>query len=152
MCSFHARRSQKRKKDCQLKQLFALLGSARVKAVRDYVGEIDHSLLSHLIFFTLMEYLIVVWFRLKFLFFRWLICLKKIRLLLCLKWLSWARITCVQSFSDIRRCLYEYHDPMLIFFSNRPFFQWRFLPNVLPIWTSLTRYGGLILVSSQCFI
>ena len=39
--SFYACRSQKRKKDRQLKLLFALLGSARVKAARKHVGEID---------------------------------------------------------------------------------------------------------------
>ena len=31
-CSFYARRSQKRKKDCQVKQFFVLLGSSSVKA------------------------------------------------------------------------------------------------------------------------
>ena len=39
--SFYVRRSQKRKKDSQVWQLFALLGSARVKAARKYVDEID---------------------------------------------------------------------------------------------------------------
>ena len=39
--SFYARRSQKRKKDSQLKLLFALLGSASVKAARKLVDEID---------------------------------------------------------------------------------------------------------------
>ena len=36
-------RSQKRQKDSQLKQLFALLGSAAVKAVYKHVDEIDPS-------------------------------------------------------------------------------------------------------------
>ena len=37
----YARRSQKRQKDSQVKQLFALLGSACVKAARKHVDEID---------------------------------------------------------------------------------------------------------------
>ena len=41
MSSFYARRSQKRKTDSQVKQLFALLGSASVKVARKHVGEID---------------------------------------------------------------------------------------------------------------
>ena len=39
--SFYVCRSQKRQKDSQLKQLFALSGSVGVKAARKYVGEID---------------------------------------------------------------------------------------------------------------
>ena len=39
--SFYARRSQKGQKDSQVKQLFALLGSACVKDVRKHVDEID---------------------------------------------------------------------------------------------------------------
>ena len=39
--SFYSRRSQKRKKDSQVKQLLALLGSARVKAAHIHVDEID---------------------------------------------------------------------------------------------------------------
>ena len=45
--SFYVRRSQKRKKDTQLKQLFALSGSACVKAVSKHVGEIDDWSKSH---------------------------------------------------------------------------------------------------------
>ena len=41
MSSFDAHRSQKGKKDIQLKQLFALSGSACVKAARKHVNEID---------------------------------------------------------------------------------------------------------------
>ena len=41
MCSFYACRSQKCKKDSQLKQLFALLGSVGVKAAYKHVDEID---------------------------------------------------------------------------------------------------------------
>ena len=41
MRSFYVRRSQKCKKDSQLKQLFALLGSAGVKAGRKHIDEID---------------------------------------------------------------------------------------------------------------
>ena len=41
MCSFYARSSQKRKKDSQLKQHFALLGSASVKAAHKHIDEID---------------------------------------------------------------------------------------------------------------
>ena len=40
MHSFYARRSQKRKKT-QLKQLFAILGSAGIKASRKHIDEID---------------------------------------------------------------------------------------------------------------
>ena len=39
--SFYASRFQKCKKDSQLKQLFALSGSASVKTARKQVGEID---------------------------------------------------------------------------------------------------------------
>ena len=39
--TFYARRSQKPKKDSQLKQLFALLGPAEVKATCKHVDEID---------------------------------------------------------------------------------------------------------------
>ena len=39
--SFYARRSQKCKKDSQLKLLFVLLGSARVKALQQNIDEID---------------------------------------------------------------------------------------------------------------
>ena len=39
--SFYVPRSQKPQKDGQLKQLFALLGSAGVKAVHKHVDEID---------------------------------------------------------------------------------------------------------------
>ena len=39
--SFYARRSQKRKKDSQLKQLFVLAGSVGIKAVCKHVDEID---------------------------------------------------------------------------------------------------------------
>ena len=42
--SFYAYRSQKRQKDCQVKQIFALSGSAWVKAARKHVGEIDQEL------------------------------------------------------------------------------------------------------------
>ena len=38
---FYVRRSQKRKKESQLKQLFALSGSACLKALRKHIGEID---------------------------------------------------------------------------------------------------------------
>ena len=41
MSNFYTRRSQKHYKDSQLKQLFALLGSACVKAARKHVDEID---------------------------------------------------------------------------------------------------------------
>ena len=41
MRSFYVRRSKKRKKDSQLKQLFALLGSVCLKDARKHVGEID---------------------------------------------------------------------------------------------------------------
>ena len=41
MSSFYLRRSHKCKKDSQVKQLFALLGSARVKALRKNINEID---------------------------------------------------------------------------------------------------------------
>ena len=41
--SFYAQRFQKRKKDSQLKQLFALLGSAGIKAAHKHVDEIDPS-------------------------------------------------------------------------------------------------------------
>ena len=41
MGSFYMRRSQKCKKDSQLKQLFALLGSACIKAACKHVGEIE---------------------------------------------------------------------------------------------------------------
>ena len=41
MCSFYARRSQKGKKESQLKQLFALSGSAGVKAERKHIDEIN---------------------------------------------------------------------------------------------------------------
>ena len=37
------RRSQKRKNDSQLKQLFALLGSAGVKVACEHINEIDPS-------------------------------------------------------------------------------------------------------------
>ena len=40
--SFYASRSQKRKKDSQVKQLFELFGSVCVKAGRRHVDEIDH--------------------------------------------------------------------------------------------------------------
>ena len=46
--SFYTRRSQKLKKDSQVKQLFALSGSAGVKAVHEHVDEIDP---SHLVFY-----------------------------------------------------------------------------------------------------
>ena len=39
--SFYALRSQKRRKDSQVKQLFALSGSVCLKAARKFVGEID---------------------------------------------------------------------------------------------------------------
>ena len=39
--SFYARGSQKRKKDSQIKQLFALLGPVCLNAARKHVGEID---------------------------------------------------------------------------------------------------------------
>ena len=39
--SFYAQRSQKRITDCQVKQLFALLGSVCVKAASKHVDEID---------------------------------------------------------------------------------------------------------------
>ena len=39
--SFYTHRSQKRQKDSQVKQLFALSGSACVKAARKHVDEID---------------------------------------------------------------------------------------------------------------
>ena len=42
--SFYTFRSQKRKKDSQLKQLFALLGSARIKAAHKHFDEIDPSI------------------------------------------------------------------------------------------------------------
>ena len=42
-CSFYARKSQKRKKDSQLKQLFAPLGSVGIKAARKHIDEIDPS-------------------------------------------------------------------------------------------------------------
>ena len=42
-CSFYLRRSQKRKNNSQLKQFFALLGSAGVKIARKHVDEIDPS-------------------------------------------------------------------------------------------------------------
>ena len=41
MGSFYAQRSQTRKKDSQLKQLFALLGSMGVKVAHAHVDEID---------------------------------------------------------------------------------------------------------------
>ena len=41
MRSFYARRSQKRKKDSQVKQHFALLGSVGVEAECKQVDEID---------------------------------------------------------------------------------------------------------------
>ena len=41
MSSSYPRRSQKRKKDSQLKELFVLLQSAGVKAVRKHFDEID---------------------------------------------------------------------------------------------------------------
>ena len=41
MSSFYTRRSQKRQKDSQVKQLFAILGSAWVKAARKHVDKID---------------------------------------------------------------------------------------------------------------
>ena len=41
MSSFYAQRFQKRQKESQVKQLFALLGSARVKAACKHVDEID---------------------------------------------------------------------------------------------------------------
>ena len=40
-CSFYAPRSQKRQRDSQVKQLFAFLGSAQVKAETKHVDEID---------------------------------------------------------------------------------------------------------------
>ena len=39
--SFYTSRSQKRKKDSQVKQLFALSGSVRVKAAHKHADEID---------------------------------------------------------------------------------------------------------------
>ena len=39
--SFYTQRSQKRKKDSQLKQLFAHSGSAGIKSARKYIDEID---------------------------------------------------------------------------------------------------------------
>ena len=39
--AFYARRSQKCKKDSQLKQLFVYLGSAGVKAACKHIDEID---------------------------------------------------------------------------------------------------------------
>ena len=41
MSSFYEHRSQKRKKDSQIKQLFALLRPACVKAASKYIDEID---------------------------------------------------------------------------------------------------------------
>ena len=41
MSNFYVRRSQKFKKDSQIKQLFALLGPACVKAAHKHVDEID---------------------------------------------------------------------------------------------------------------
>ena len=41
MSSFYTSRSQKCKKDSQVKQLFVLSGSLRVKAACTHVGEID---------------------------------------------------------------------------------------------------------------
>ena len=40
-CSFYTSRSQKHKKDSQVKQLFVLSGSAGVKAARKHIDEID---------------------------------------------------------------------------------------------------------------
>ena len=40
--NFYASRSQKHKKDSQVKQLFALLGSAGVRAAHKLVDKIDH--------------------------------------------------------------------------------------------------------------
>ena len=40
--SFYGRRSQKRQKDSQVKQFFALLGSACVKDVHKHVDKIDY--------------------------------------------------------------------------------------------------------------
>ena len=40
-CSFYAQRSQKCKHDSQFKQLFALLGSAGIKAASKHIDEID---------------------------------------------------------------------------------------------------------------
>ena len=45
-CNFCAHGAQKRKKDSQVINLFTLLASARAKAVRKYVGEIDPRLLE----------------------------------------------------------------------------------------------------------
>ena len=39
--SFYASKSQKRKKDSQVKQLFALLGAVSLKEVRKHIDEID---------------------------------------------------------------------------------------------------------------
>ena len=47
-CSFYVHRSQKCKKDNQLKQLFALLGSVHVKAERKQVDEMTAFLLRHI--------------------------------------------------------------------------------------------------------
>ena len=41
MCSFYMPRSQKRKKDSQLKQLYKFLESAGVKAAQEHVDEFD---------------------------------------------------------------------------------------------------------------
>ena len=46
MRSFYACRSQKRKKDSQLKQLFAILGSAHLKAEHKHVDDIDPRVLE----------------------------------------------------------------------------------------------------------
>ena len=41
MHTFYARRSQKCKKESQVKQLFALTGSAHIKVARKHIGDID---------------------------------------------------------------------------------------------------------------
>jgi hypothetical protein len=46
MCNFCARQAQKRKKDSQVVSLFTLSGSARAKAVRKYVREIDPKIMD----------------------------------------------------------------------------------------------------------
>ena len=53
--SFYVHRSQKRKKESQVKQLFALSGSVGVKSGRKHVGEIDPRFLPQCAFESNLE-------------------------------------------------------------------------------------------------
>ena len=55
MSIFYVHRSQNHQKDSQVKQLFALSGSVRAKAVRKHVDEIDPRMACQLILSYLMK-------------------------------------------------------------------------------------------------